>query len=61
MRLGYVDDKPKLDLPQEEEEEMGHHLPLWNAHEEQILMIIWYPVSPGRATGVEDASQQKGD
>ena len=39
MWLGCIDDKPKLDLLQEEEE-VGHHLPLQNAQEEQILMII---------------------
>ena len=40
MQLDHVDDRPKLDLLQEEEEGVGHHLPLWNAWEEQIPMII---------------------
>ena len=33
MWLDRVDDRPKLDLLQEEEEGVGYHLPLWNARE----------------------------
>ena len=38
MWLDRIDNRLKLDLLQEEG--VGHHLPLWNAREEQILMII---------------------
>ena len=42
MWLDHIDDKPKLDLllGGGEEEEVGHHLHLQNAQEEQIQMII---------------------
>ena len=59
MLLGRTDDKPKLDLLQEEEED--HHLPPWNTLEEQIPRIIQQPVSPVKAAGIGDASGQKGD
>ena len=62
MWLGHVDDRPKLDLLQEEEEEeVGHHLPLQNAWEEQIQMIIQQSASPVKVTGVGDTSRQRGD
>ena len=36
MWLDCIDDRPKPDLLQEEEEGVNHQLPLWNAWEEQI-------------------------
>ena len=60
MQLDRVDNRPKPDLLQEEEEEVGHHLPLQNAWEEQIQMIIPRPVSLVKVAGIEDASRQKG-
>ena len=62
MRLHCVNDRPKPDLLQEEEEEeVGHHLPLQNAWEEQIQMIILWPVSQVKVTGIGDASGQRED
>ena len=61
MRLGHIDDRPKPDLLQEEEEEVDHHLPLQNAWEEQIQMIIWWPVSQVKVAGIGDAGRQRED
>ena len=61
MWLGCTGDKPKLDLLQEEEKEEDHHLPLQNALEEQILMIIQHPASLVKAAGIGDTDGQKGD
>ena len=62
MRLDRIDDRPKPDLLQEEEEEeVDHHLPLWIAREEQIQMIILWPASQVKATGIGDASGQRED
>ena len=52
MRLDHIDDRPKSDLLQEEEEEVDHHLPLQNAQEEQIQMIILLPASQVKVTGI---------
>ena len=59
MRLDCIDDRPKPDLLQEEEEGVGHHLPLQNTWEGQIPMIIQWPASPVKVAGVEDAGTSK--
>ena len=53
--------RPKLDLLQEEEEEEveDHHLPHWNALEEQIQMTTQQPVSLVEAAGTGDAGRWK--
>ena len=62
MWLDRIDDRPKPDLLQEEEEEeVGPHLPLQNAREEQIQMIILWPVSQVKVAGIGDACRQKED
>ena len=61
MRLDHVDDKPKPNLLQEEEKEVGPHLPLQNIRGEQIQMITLQPVSQVKVTGIADASKQKED
>ena len=62
MRLDHVDDKPRPNLLQEEEEEeMGPHLPLQNIWEEQIQMIILQPVSQVKVAGIGDTGGQKED
>ena len=60
MRLDHIDDRLKPNLLQEEEE-VDPHLPLQNAWEEQIQMIILWPASQVKAAGVGDASRQKED
>ena len=47
MRLDCIEYRPKPDLLQEGEEEVDHHLPLQNAWEEQIQMIILHPARSG--------------
>ena len=61
MRPDCIDDRPKPDLIQEEEEGVDHHLPLQNAHEEQILMIIRWLVNPVKVAGIGDAGRQRED
>ena len=61
MRLDRVDDRPKPDLLQEEEKEVDHHLPLRNAWEEQIPMIIQRLVNLVKVTGIGDAGRQRED
>ena len=60
MRLDRVDDRPKPNLLQEEEE-VDPHLPLQNAREEQIHTIILRPVSQVKVAGVGDAGRQRED
>ena len=58
MWLDHADDKSKLNLLQEEEEEkegVGPHLPLQSGQEEQIQMITLQPVSLVKAAGIGDA------
>ena len=61
MWLDCIDDKPKLNLLQEEEEEVDPHLPLQNTWEEQIQTIILWPASQVKAAGVGDAGGQRED
>ena len=60
MRLDHVDDKPRPNLLQEEEE-VGPHLPLQNVQKEQIQTIILQPVSQVKVAGIADAIGQKED
>ena len=61
MQLGHTDDKSKPNLLQEEEEEVGPHLPLQNGQEEQIQMITLQLVSLAKVVGIGDAGGQKED
>ena len=62
MRLDRVDDRPKPNLLQEEEEEeVGPHLPLQNVREEQIQMITLQPVSQVKVAGIGDTGRQRED
>ena len=62
MRLDHADDKSRPNLLQEEEEEeVGPHLPLQSGQEEQIQMITLQPVSLVKAAGIGDASGQRED
>ena len=61
MWLGCIDDKLKPNLLQEEEEEVGPHLPLENIREEQIKTITLQPVSQVKVAGIGDASSQRED
>ena len=59
MQLDHIDDRPKPDLLQEEE--VDHHLPLQNAQEEQIQIIILWPASQVKVAGIGDTSGQRED
>ena len=59
--LDHIDDRPKLDLLQVEEGEGCPHLPLQNAQEEQIPMIIRWQTSLVMATGIRDSGELRGD
>ena len=61
MQLDCVDDRSKPNLLQEEEEEVGPHLPLQCGQEEQIQTITLQPVSLVKVAGVGDASGQRED
>ena len=63
MWLDHVDDRLKLNLLQEEEEEeeVDPHLPLQNVREEQIQMITLQPVSQVKVEGIGDAGRQRED
>ena len=61
MWLDHADDKSKPNLLQEEEEEVGPHLPLQSGQEEQIQMITLQPVSLVKAAGIGDAGRQRED
>ena len=62
MWLDRVDDRPKPNLLQEEEEEeVGPHLPLQNIREEQIQTITLQPVSQVKVAGIGDAGRQRED
>ena len=61
MRQGHADDKSKPNLLQEEEEEVGPHLPLQNGQEEQIQMTTLQPVSLVKVAGIGDAGEQRED
>ena len=60
MWLDHIDDRLKLNLLQEEEEE-DPNLPLQNVWEEQIQMITLQPVSQVRVAGIGDAGRQRED
>ena len=62
MWLDRVDNKPKPNLHQEEEEEeVGPHLPLQNVREEQIQMITLWPVSQVKVARIGNVGEQKED
>ena len=62
MWLDHTDDRSRLNLLQEEEEqEVGPCLPLQSGQEEQIQMITLQPVSQVKAAGIGDASRQRED
>ena len=62
MWLDHADDKSKPNLLQEEEEEeVGPHLPLQNGQEEQIQMTTLQPVSRVKVAGIGDAGEQRED
>ena len=61
MQVDHTDDKSRPNLLQEEEEEVGPHLPLQSSQEEQIRMITLQPVSLVKAAGIGDAGGQRED
>ena len=63
MQLDCVDDRPKPNLHQKEEEEEGW-VPTFlsrTSWEEQIQMITLQPVSQVKVAGIGDAGEQKED
>ena len=54
MRLDCIEDRPRPNLLQEEEEEVDPHLPLQNTWEEQIQMIILWPASQVKVIGMQE-------
>ena len=61
MRLDHADHKSRPNLLQEEEEEVGPHLPLQSGQEEEIQTITLQPVSLVKAAGIGDTGGQRED